>query len=123
MTDDLAAVEAAWADIVERRDVEAAEELLADDFLLSSTGGMGNRVTRQNWLDTLPRMETRTLTCEVLDTRVFGDVGVARARLTWAASVGDRDLTGVYLVADVFRLESGRWRAAWRISTRLPDSA
>lgn len=122
MNEDLAAIEEEWARIVERSDVEAADQLLADDFLLSSAGGVGDRVTRQEWLDNLPRMETRELSCRLLDARVFGDVGVARARLDWQASFGERDLTGAYLVADVFRREHGRWRAAWRISTRLPET-
>jgi ketosteroid isomerase-like protein len=122
VNEDLAAIEEEWARIVERRDVEAAEQLLADDFVLSSAGGVGDRVTRDEWLDGLPRMETRELSCRLLDARVFGDVGVARVRLDWEASFGERDLTGAYLVADVFRREQGRWRAAWRISTRLPET-
>jgi ketosteroid isomerase-like protein len=122
MTDDLAAIEEEWVRIVERRDVDAADELLADDFVLSSAGGVGDRVTREEWLDNLPLMATRELSCRLLDARVFGDVGVARVRLDWQASFGERDLTGAYLVADVFRREQGRWRAAWRISTRLPEA-
>lgn len=122
MSDELAGVEQEWAEVVRERDVEAAEQLLADDFLLSSAGGVGDRVTRDEWLDNLPRMETRSLSCDVLDSRLFGDLGVVRARLDWEVSFGDRDLTGSYLVADVFRREDGRWRVVWRISTRLPDA-
>jgi ketosteroid isomerase-like protein len=122
VSDELASIEEEWVQIVEQRDVPAAEQLLADDFMLSSAGGVADRATRQEWLDTLPGIETRSLSCEVLDSRVFGDLGVARARLDWEASFGDRNLTGSYLVADVFRREDGRWRAVWRISTRLPDA-
>ena len=119
MSDELSAVEEEWREIVANRDVARAQELLADDFLLSSAGGFGDRVTREEWLAGLPAVETDSLSCTVLDARVFGDVGVARARLEWTASAGGRDLTGSYLVADVFRREAGRWRAVWRISTRL----
>ncbi len=122
MSDELAAVEHEWAEIVERCDIEAAETLLADDFLLSSVGGVGDRVTRDDWLANLSAMETRSLVCDVLDSRVFGDVGVVRARLSWEVAFGDRDLSGSYLVADVFRREDGRWRVVWRISTRLADA-
>ena len=119
MSEELAAVEEEWLQIVARRDVAGAEELLADDVLLSSAGGVGDRVTRQQWLDNLPGMETHSLACEVLDARLFSDLGVVRARLSWEVTFGDRDLSGSYLVADVFRRENGRWRAVWRISTRL----
>lgn len=119
MSDELAAIEEEWRQIVARRDVAAAEQLLAEDFLLSSAGGVGDRVTRKDWLGNLPGMETHSLSCEVLDSRVFGDLGVVRALLDWEVSFADRDLTGSYLVADVFRREEGRWRAVWRISTRV----
>jgi ketosteroid isomerase-like protein len=119
---ELAGVEEEWRQIVERRDVSAAERLLADDFMLSSAGGFGDQVSRAEWLQSLPDVQTRSLTCEVLDERVFGDLGVVRVRLDWEAAFGGRDLTGSYLVVDVFRREDGAWHAAWRISTRLPPS-
>ncbi len=119
MSDELAQVEEQWRQIVEERDVAAAERFLADDFMLSSSGGVADRVTRQDWLDNLPAMETHSLTCDVLDSRVFDDLAVVRARLQWDVAFGDRDLSGAYVVADVFRREEGRWRAVWRISTRL----
>ena len=119
MTDELAAVEEDWRRIVADRDVAGAEQLLADDFLLSSAGGFGDRVTRDEWLAGLPAVETESLACEVLDTRLFGEIAVVRARLDWEASAGGRDLSGSYVVADTFRSEGGRWRAVWRISTRL----
>jgi len=121
VTDQLEAAEGEWARLVERKDADGARRLLAEDFVLSSMGGVGDRVTREAWLDNLQQMDTRSLSCEVLDSRVFGEIGVVRARLRWEATFGERDLTGDYLVADVFRLEDGRWRAVWRISTRLTE--
>jgi hypothetical protein len=45
-------------------------------------------------------------------------VAVVRARLRWDASVGDRNLTGDYLVTDVFTRHDEGWRASWRVSVR-----
>ncbi len=122
MSAELDALEGEWARVVERKDFDGARRLLADDFLLSSTGGVGDRVTRDAWFENLAAMDTTALAAEVLDTRVFGDIGVVRARLRWEATLRDRDLTGDYLVTDVFRREDARWRAVWRISTRLTDA-
>ena len=99
--------------------MESARRLLADDFRLSSVGGVAPVVPRDLWLDTLPRLETRSLGWEVLEERQFGDVGVVRVRLTWDASLDGRDLAGEYAVTDVFSRADGRWRASWRISVRL----
>jgi hypothetical protein len=87
--------------------------------MLTSSGGVAPRATRADWLAMLPQVETQSLESTDVDPRVFGDVAVVRARLKWEASVGGRDLTGDYLVTDVFTRSDGRWRASWRISVRL----
>jgi ketosteroid isomerase-like protein len=115
----LTEIEHAWADAVERRDVDAAEQLLAEDFQLSSAGGVAPVMPRAAWLAMLPDVDTRSLACEVLEERVFGDVGVARVNLVWDASVQGRDLSGEYAVTDVFTRDGDRWRASWRVSVRL----
>jgi ketosteroid isomerase-like protein len=117
---ELEALEGEWARIVEARDSEAARDFLADDFVLTSTGGVGSQVPKEEWLRTLAEIDTRSLSCRDVEARVFGDAAVVRAWLRWEASLGERDLTGDYAVTDVFRRDGGRWRAAWRISLRLP---
>ena len=121
MTEELVAVERALADAILRSDAEAASSILADDFVLSSTGGMSQHMPRDEWLAALPQLETRSLEPEVLESRLFGDVMVARVLVRWQASFGERDMTGKYAVTDVFRQEDDGWRLAWRVSVRLSD--
>jgi hypothetical protein len=108
-----------WARIVETRDAAAARAFLADDFVLSSTGGVGPSVPKDDWLAALDEIDTRSLVPRDVDARVFDDVAVVSARLRWDASLRDQDLTGDYAVTDVFTRDDGRWQAAWRISVRL----
>ena len=121
MSDDLRRLEEHWADCLERGDVGALEELLADDFILSSAGGVGERVTRDEWFENLGRIETRSLSVRFIDAREFGGVGVVRAMLEWDAALGDRSLSGEYAITDVFTRADGRWRVSWRISTRMSE--
>ena len=120
MSEEFEALEDRWASIVARRDAEAADELLADDFVLSSEGGVSPHMPKRDWLGGLPSIETRSLSVTDVSARIFGDVAVVTARLDWDASMGERDLSGHYAVADVFTRADGRWRASWRISVRLP---
>ena len=113
-------LETEWASIVERRDADAARGFLADDFVLSSTGGVGPHVPKDEWLEALDEIETRSLVPRDVDARVFGHVAVVSARLRWDATLRDQDLTGDYAVTDVFTRGDGRWLASWRISVRLP---
>jgi ketosteroid isomerase-like protein len=121
MNAELQAAEEEWLEVIERRDVEAADRLLAADFALSSMGGVGDHVSRDAWLANLVEIESSLAKLELLDGRVLGDVGVVRARLRWEAKLGERDLTGDYALTDVFKREGGRWRPTWRISVRLTD--
>jgi ketosteroid isomerase-like protein len=121
VTEDIAALEEGLADAIRRSDTDAASRFLADDFVLSSTGGMSSHMPRDEWLAALPELQTRSLVPEVVDSRSFGDVTVARVIVRWEASFGDRDMTGSYAVTDIFRHEDGGWRLAWRISVRLSD--
>ncbi len=116
---ELQRIEEEWAAAVADSDVEAAREILAEDFVLTSSGGVSEHMPRDEWLAALPGLDTRSLECTDVLARELGDVAVVRARLRWAASMGDRDLTGEYVVADVFKREGDSWKAAWRISTRV----
>lgn len=122
MTDEFQAIEDRWAAIVEQQDVEGADDLLADDFVLSSAGGVSPHAPKSEWLAGLRSIDTRSLSVTDVRARTFGDVAVVNARLRWEAAMGDRDLTGDYAVADVFTQSDGRWRASWRISVRLPEN-
>ena len=120
MSSEFDELESEWARIVEARDAEAAREFLAEDFILSSTGGIGPNVPKDDWLAALDEIDTRSLVPRDVDARVFGDVAVVSARLRWDATLRDQDLTGDYAVTDVFTRGEGRWLASWRVSVRLP---
>jgi hypothetical protein len=122
VSEELYRIEQQLASAIERSDVDAAGGLLADDFVLSSTGGVGDHVPRDEWLESLTKLETRSLSPQVLGARIIGDVAVVRLRVSWDATLGDRDLTGDYAVTDVFRDQDGNRLLSWRISVRLPDA-
>ena len=121
MTEDFQGLEAEWAGIVQRQDQAAAERFLAEDYVLTSVGGVSRHMSRQNWIASLPRIETELLEADVEDVRTYGDVAIVKARLRWLARTEGRSLNGSYAVTDVFTNDQGRWRASWRISIRLTD--
>ena len=120
MSEEVQRIEEEWAAAVAASDVQAAGRILADDFVLTSSGGVSEHMPRDEWLAALTALDTRSLACADIYARELGDVAVVRARLRWEATMGDRDLSGEYLVVDVFQRDGGRWKASWRISTRLP---
>jgi len=120
--EELRRLEEAWAAAVEGGDAESAEAILADDFVLTSSGGMGQWVSRDEWLTMLEQIETRGFGVTDIEPRVFGDVAVVRLTARWEASTAERDLTGDYAVVDVLIRTAGAWQVSWRISQRLTQS-
>jgi hypothetical protein len=112
---DLAELEEELATAVRARDPEAAGALLDDDFVLTSSLGTGLRVDRDAWLGNLGEIETDELTLRHFVAHEVGEVGVVVSRMDWRARFGDDDLSGPYVVTDVW--VGGR--LAWRSWARL----
>jgi ketosteroid isomerase-like protein len=121
MTEEFSRLEESWAGIVQRQDQDAADRFLAQDFALTSVGGVSRQMPREKWIASLPSIETELLEAEVEDVRTYGDVAIVKARLRWLARTDGRSLNGTYAVTDVFTRDQGRWWASWRVSVRLTD--
>jgi hypothetical protein len=119
MADGLRETLDAWARAVVERDRAAAEELLAESFVLTSAGGVASRMERADWLASLPSIESESLDVLEYEERTFGDVGVTNTLQRWSAQRGERDLSGDYAITDLFERSSGSWRVAWRISRKV----
>jgi hypothetical protein len=119
MSDGLEKLEEELAAAVRGRDRAAAEALLADDFALTSSLGTGLHVDKEAWLAGLGRIETEELRARDVQAEVFSDVGVVVWRMDWEARLGGDDLSGPYLVSDVWLRENGGWRLRWRSWARL----
>ena len=109
----------AWAQAVVERDQAAAEELLAESFVLTSDGGVAPRMERADWLASLQSIASESLDVLEYEGRTFGDVGVANTLQRWSARRGEHDLSGDYAIVDVFVRSGGSWRAAWRMSRKV----
>jgi ketosteroid isomerase-like protein len=104
---------------VRARDAAAAAMLLDDEFALTSSLGTGLHVDKSAWLDGLDVIETEELGARDVQAQVFGEVGVAVWRMDWRARAGGDDLSGPYVVSDVWLRAEDGWRLRWRSWARL----
>jgi len=116
---ELAALEDELADAVRTRDRAAAERLLDPDFTLTSALGTGLLIPRDGWLEGLAAIETSALAVRDRQARVFADTAVVVFRMDWGATLEADDLSGPYLVTDVWQRAERDWRLAWRSWARL----
>lgn len=119
MADELRETLDAWARAVVERDQAAADKVLAENFVLTSAGGVAARMERTEWLASLPSIESESLDVIEYEARMFGDIGVTNTLQRWSAQSDGRDLSGDYAIVDVFERTDGSWRAVWRVSRRV----
>jgi ketosteroid isomerase-like protein len=116
-----------WLQAILARDVKAAGDILHPDYRLI-IGIEGERLlrvmARQQWLDLLPdyRITEHALT----DRRVslYGDVAVVV--MLWsqtATAPGDRDISGHFLLTDIWHNSPDGWRVIERHSSRQEKAA
>lgn len=114
------AAEREWADAVKTRDRARAEQILADEFVLTgpATQRLSTRrvTTKGVWLDTLARLEVRHF--DLIEPRVLmhGDTAVVNLRASIDWSLGERKLPSDYLLTDVWIKRDGRWQVVLRSS-------
>ncbi len=116
---ELETLEDELADAVRTQDGATAERLLDPEFALTSALGTGLHVSRDEWLRGLAAIETSALAVRDRQVRVLSGTAVVVFRMDWSASLDDDDLSGPYLVTDVWRCAGESWRLAWRNWARL----
>jgi ketosteroid isomerase-like protein len=120
---ELVKMENEWARAWQRPDQEALEDLLADDFTLTSERSQGEVAKKRQYIDTtLKLVRGESYSFARLSVRIYGDTAVVNACLQQTATFAGRDWSGDFLLTDVWTKRNGRWRAVARHSSRPADS-
>ena len=121
--EEIAQLQRDWAEAVQQRDMAALEQLLGEEFTLTTGRKDAEVRRRQEWLDvTRESYEVDQWAYEEMDVRVYGDAAVVRSRYRQTARMGGADRTGVYLMTDVWVRRDGRWQAVTRHISPLEGS-
>jgi ketosteroid isomerase-like protein len=104
-----------WARAIQERDMRFLEDLLGEEFTLT-TGRPGAEIRqRQEWLDiTRERYVIEAFRFESFDVRVYGDAAVVRSRYAQKGRMGNQDRDQTFLMTDVFVYRDGGWQAVTR---------
>ena len=115
------AAEDVWLRAVLARDTQAAEAILHPDYrLIVGIEEQPLRVhTRDQWLQMLPHYLISDQRITDRQVRVYGEVAVVTLLWTQTAHVpGDRDITGHFLLTDIWQKTAAGWQVAERHSSR-----
>jgi uncharacterized protein (TIGR02246 family) len=117
---ELAQLEREVGEAITRRDAEALDRLIADDFVV--TNPFGQVMTKREAVAALtaPDSELVSVINDQIAVRVFGDVGVATAVGTATGRHQGQDVRGRFRYLRVWVKRQGRWQAVAAQSTNLP---
>ena len=120
------AAEDRWLQAILARDANAAEAILHPSFrLIIGIEGHPLRIMpRAQWLAVLP--DYRITDCSVTDRQVsvYGDIAVVILLWSQTATVpGDRDISGHFLITDIWHNSPQGWRVIERHSSRQEKGA
>lgn len=105
-----------WMDAWIEKDVKKFNDILADDFLLSSARGIF--MTKQEWI----KGAIGPFTCEnfqwkEIKVRSYENVAVVNSITFQKANVGEQDWSGDFIVTDVWVNKNGKWQVVARHGT------
>ena len=106
---------------VQLRKADTLEQLVSPRFGFSVMieGREPEVLSRTEWL----RMANEHSRLEGFEIRsvaagTYGDLAMVRAQVTRKASVGSRDLSGEYVLLDLWGKEDGAWKIRYRVLAR-----
>lgn len=102
----------AWID----KDENKFNEILSDDFLLSSA--RGQFMSKQQWIEgALGPFTCNEFDWKEVKVRIYENVAVVNAITSQKANVGNQDWSGDFMVTDVWVNMKGNWQVVSRHGT------
>ena len=120
----LIALEHAWANAMQTRDLATLDEMVTKDFFVTiAVESMPIRKTeRAQWLASMPNYEIIEMTIDDIQANVYENIGIVNLIWTQHALVNGGERSGTFFITDIWRKTETGWQVAQRHSSR-PESA
>ncbi len=118
---DIENVERLWNDAILRRDVDSAASMLAPEFrlVIGVEGQSLQVIPRELWLSVLPRYVIHGHEITDMHVSIWNDLAVVTLAITQTAEpLNGRDISGNFLITDIWVLRNEKWLVAERHSSR-----
>jgi hypothetical protein len=114
-------MERLWNDAILRRDVDSAASILAPEYklVIGVEGQSLQVISRELWLSVLPRYVIHSHDITDMHVSIWDNLAVVTLAITQAAEpLNDRDISGNFLITDIWVLRNEKWLVAERHSSR-----
>ena len=109
-------LERTWMNAWIAKDRATCEDILDDEFLLSSARGV--LIRKAEWLaGAMSTFNCREFEWQSVLVRPFGNVALVHSTIRQRASVADQDWSGVFMLTDAWALRGEQWKVVSRHGT------
>ena len=118
---DIEKTERLWNDAILRRDVDSAAGFLAPEYrlIIGVEAQSLQVISRDLWLSALPRYVIHSHEITDMHVSIWHDLAVVTLAIAQAAEpLNDRDISGHFLITDIWVLRNEKWLVAERHSSR-----
>jgi ketosteroid isomerase-like protein len=116
---ELVKMENEWARAWQLPDPAALENIVGDDFTLTSARSKGEVANKRQYIDsTLRLVRGDGYSFEKMNVRVYGEIAVINAHFQQNATFAGQDWSGDFLLTDVWVKRDGRWQVVARHASR-----
>lgn len=118
---DIEKTERLWNDAILRRDVDSAAGFLAPEYrlIIGVEAQSLQVISRDLWLSVLPRYVIHSHEITDMHVSIWHDLAVVTLAITQAAEpLNGRDISGNFLITDIWVLRNEKWLVAERHSSR-----
>lgn len=111
-----------WMNAWVRQDVASIEQILAPEYTLTISSMPARPITRQQWIEMLPRYTSQGFEYRDMRVRLLGDVAVVSSiGRGIGAKVDGVDRSFPFFLTDIWKKRDGRWQVVARYSS-IPES-
>jgi ketosteroid isomerase-like protein len=108
----------AWMKAVMDHDEATLQQILADDFTLTSVHSGGELVGKANYIASFGKVKNSRFSFRDVVIRIYGEMAVVNSRFHQQYAGDSKESAGEFLLTDVWVKRSGRWQAVSRHASR-----
>jgi ketosteroid isomerase-like protein len=115
---EIMALQHAWMKAVMEHDASTLEQILADDFTLTSVHSGGELVGRAGYVASFGKVKNSRFSFRDVVIRIYGEMAVVNSRFHQQYAGESKETAGEFLLTDVWVKRGGRWQAVSRHASR-----
>src|SRR3954466_15469643 len=115
---EILALQHTWMKAVMAHDAAALQDILAEDFTLTSVHSSGELVNKAEYIGSFGKVKNSLFSFRDVVIRIYGEMAVVNSRFHQQYSGDSKESAGEVLMTDVWVKRGGRWQAVSRHASR-----